>query len=157
MTVLACTAINNDEIDAINPWLSIVVPACINHCLPAPQHTLAHCSPHNQLFSRLQNGNDAGLEINITLMEGARKGRLGVCSQSLHNDAEWLRDWVDHQFDVGADEVILHTPQVCPCLGILSLLDYILAQRVIPILHRTRCCVHFTNTKHVSFFQRTQY
>ena len=45
-------------------------------------------------------------------MEGKRRGRLGVCSQSLHANVDWLKDWVDHQFQIGADEIILHAPQV---------------------------------------------
>ena len=45
-------------------------------------------------------------------MDGSRKGRLGVCSQSLHSHVDWLQDWVEHQFGIGADEVILHIPKV---------------------------------------------
>ena len=53
-----------------------------------------------------------GKEIAIIQMEDKRRGRLGVCSQSLHTDVEWLRDWVEHQLAIGADKIILHAPQV---------------------------------------------
>lgn len=45
-------------------------------------------------------------------MSGKRLGKLGVCSQPLITDRAWLRDWVDHQFRIGADEVIMHVPKV---------------------------------------------
>lgn len=53
-------------------------------------------------------------------MAGSRKGKLAVCSQSLYGNVEWLKEWVDHQFVIGADEVILHTPTVNVCHMLIS-------------------------------------
>ena len=60
---------------------------------------------------KLKNGQIIGQALTITEMEPRRKGKLWVCSQSLHVDVDWLKDWVDHQFAMGADEVILHAPK----------------------------------------------
>lgn len=49
-------------------------------------------------------------------MAGQRIGRLGVCTQPLFTYRPWLRDWVEYQFLIGADEVIMHRPQVVPVL-----------------------------------------
>lgn len=63
-------------------------------------------------YCRLKNGNDIGRELEIINMSGKRLGKLAVCSQPLITDRSWLRDWVAHQFQIGADEVYLHVPKV---------------------------------------------
>ena len=50
--------------------------------------------------------------MDITEMVGHRVGRLGVCTQPLFTHRAWLKDWVDYQFLIGADEVIMHLPKV---------------------------------------------
>ena len=61
---------------------------------------------------RVQNGNTIGRELVIVDMPGERLGRLSVCSQPLITHREWLREWVDYQFQIGADEVFMHVPKV---------------------------------------------
>ena len=64
------------------------------------------------LCCRLKDGQVIGQALAITDMDSRRRGKLGVCSQSLHADVDWLKDWVDHQFAMGANEVIMHAPKV---------------------------------------------
>lgn len=45
-------------------------------------------------------------------MDGHHKGKLAVCSQSIYSETEFMKEWVEHQFSIGADEIILHAPQV---------------------------------------------
>ena len=45
-------------------------------------------------------------------MSGKRLGKLGVCTQPLFTERAWLRDWVDYQFQIGADEVLMHWAKV---------------------------------------------
>ena len=61
---------------------------------------------------RIQNGHDLGRELEIIEMSGKRLGRLGVCTQPLFTERVWLRDWVDYQFQIGADEVLMHWAKV---------------------------------------------
>lgn len=66
---------------------------------------------------RIQNGDDLGIDLEIIDIPGERLGRLSVCSQPLSTNREWLRDWVDHQFAIGADKVFMHVPKVRPDLS----------------------------------------
>ena len=70
------------------------------------------------LRCRLNNGSLYGKPLARPTILGPRsdgntgQGTLAVCSQPLHTNREWLRNWVQHYLDLGAEKVIMHAPRV---------------------------------------------
>ena len=80
------------------------------------------CAPHR----RLADGSVLGKLIAIEPMEryllnhvantwtprGSNSASMAVCSPPLHKYTEWLEEWVQHNFLLGADVIYLHVPSV---------------------------------------------
>ena len=56
----------------------------------------SHAPSEQRMPRRLANGSLYGRPLPITPMHSQRQGSVAMCSQPLHTNRAWLRDWAHH-------------------------------------------------------------